>query len=126
MITRRNWLLRCSILINIAVLLYICSHVMIGSGNISLGPSYVIQEDYSAKQQPTHLQAVVANLQSAGGGGGGVEVESVSLSFLFVYLLIINKQLIQKYEILLKKKNLFLLLNIWEVLSILNQEDYMY
>lgn len=45
MFTRRNWLLRCSILINIAVLLYICSHVMIGSGNFA----FVIQEDYALK-----------------------------------------------------------------------------
>lgn len=45
MFTRRNWLLRCSILINIAVLLYICSHVMIGSGNFA----FVIQEDYPLK-----------------------------------------------------------------------------
>lgn len=45
MFTRRNWLLRCSILINIAVLLYICSHVMIGSSNFA----FVIQEDYALK-----------------------------------------------------------------------------
>lgn len=44
MFTRRNWLLRCSILINIAVLLYICSHLMIGN-NIS---GYVIQESTAA------------------------------------------------------------------------------
>lgn len=51
MLTRRNWLLRCSILINIAVLLYICSHLMIGNSNISLGPAFVIQEDYAVKSQ---------------------------------------------------------------------------
>lgn len=45
MITRRNWLLKCSILINVAVLLYICSHMMIGSSNIQLGPAFIIQED---------------------------------------------------------------------------------
>lgn len=46
-ITRRNWLLRCSILANIAVVLYLCSHVMIGGGNFSMQPSssYVIQDD---------------------------------------------------------------------------------
>lgn len=45
-ITRRNWLLRCSILANIAVLLYICSHVMIGRGNFSVRPpAYLIQDD---------------------------------------------------------------------------------
>lgn len=33
MITRRNWLLRCSILINVAVLLYICSQVMIDTNS---------------------------------------------------------------------------------------------
>ena len=30
---------------------------MIGSGNIALGPSYVIQEDYSNKQQALQLQS---------------------------------------------------------------------
>lgn len=54
MITRRNWLLRCSILINIAVLLYICSHVIIGNGNVSIGPSFVMQDDYNIK--PQHQQ----------------------------------------------------------------------
>lgn len=33
MITRRNWLLRCSILINVAVLLYVCSQVMVDTNN---------------------------------------------------------------------------------------------
>lgn len=51
MITRRNWLLRCSILINVAVLLYICSHVIIGNGNVSIGPSFVMQDDYNIKPQ---------------------------------------------------------------------------
>ncbi|KAJ6649800.1 Beta-1,4-glucuronyltransferase 1 [Pseudolycoriella hygida] len=51
MITRRNWLLRCSILINIAVLLYICSHVIIGNSNVSIGPSFVMQDEYNVKPQ---------------------------------------------------------------------------
>ncbi|KAG4072268.1 hypothetical protein HA402_004200 [Bradysia odoriphaga] len=55
MITRRNWLLRCSILINIAVLLYICSHVIIGNGNVSIGPSFVMQDEYNIKPQ-SHQQ----------------------------------------------------------------------
>ncbi|XP_055680429.1 beta-1,4-glucuronyltransferase 1 [Lutzomyia longipalpis] len=42
MITRRNWLLRCSILINIAVLLYICSQLMIDGGNVPITPSYIV------------------------------------------------------------------------------------
>lgn len=62
MITRRNWLLRCSILINIAVLLYICSHVMIGSGNMTLGPAFIIQEDF-AKPQQLRQHAVTSLLQ---------------------------------------------------------------
>lgn len=61
MITRRNWLLRCSILINVIVLLYICSHVMIGSGNLALGPAFVIQEDYTLKQGPRG-HAIAASL----------------------------------------------------------------
>uniref|UniRef100_W8AM09 N-acetyllactosaminide beta-1,3-N-acetylglucosaminyltransferase n=2 Tax=Ceratitis capitata TaxID=7213 RepID=W8AM09_CERCA len=45
MFTRRNWLLRCSILINIVVILYICSHVMIGNGTTFPGSNtFFIQE----------------------------------------------------------------------------------
>lgn len=45
MFSRRNWLLRCSILINIAVILYIGSHVMIGGGNnFTTGSTFVLQE----------------------------------------------------------------------------------
>ncbi|XP_054082983.1 beta-1,4-glucuronyltransferase 1 [Zeugodacus cucurbitae] len=45
MFTRRNWLLRCSILINILVILYICSHVMIGNGTGFNGSNtFFIQE----------------------------------------------------------------------------------
>lgn len=61
MFTRRNWLLRCSILINIAVLLYICSHVMIGSGNLTLGPAYVIQEDYAVKSPQSSAAIIRTN-----------------------------------------------------------------
>lgn len=51
-ITRRNWLLRCSILANIAVLLYICSHVMIGGGNFSVQPApFVLQQQQQQQQQ---------------------------------------------------------------------------
>lgn len=70
MITRRNWLLRCSILINIAVLLYICSHVMIGSGNLTLGPAFVIQEDYAVKQPVRPHVAAAAMLQGLDGNSG--------------------------------------------------------
>ncbi|XP_053661576.1 beta-1,4-glucuronyltransferase 1-like [Anopheles marshallii] len=48
---RRNWLLRCSILINVAVLLYIGSHLLIGSGNFALGPAYIISDEV-LKPQP--------------------------------------------------------------------------
>ncbi|KAG5684936.1 hypothetical protein PVAND_014144 [Polypedilum vanderplanki] len=54
MITRRNWLLRCSIFANVIVLLYICSHVMIGnnnSNNISGSNAFFIQP--SSNQQST-------------------------------------------------------------------------
>lgn len=69
MITRRNWLLRCSILINIAVLLYICSHVMIGSGNLTLGPAFVIQEDYAAVKSS---QSATVMRPNAGSNGASV------------------------------------------------------
>lgn len=53
MFTRRNWLLRCSILINIAVILYICSHVMIGNRyTFTTGSQLFIQE----QQQPATQQ----------------------------------------------------------------------
>ncbi|KNC28359.1 hypothetical protein FF38_09204, partial [Lucilia cuprina] len=52
MFTRRNWLLRCSILINIAVILYICSHVMIGNRyTFTTGSQLFIQEQQTQSQQ---------------------------------------------------------------------------
>jgi beta-1,4-glucuronyltransferase 1 len=63
MITRRNWLLKCSILVNIAVLLYICSHVMVGNNtNFGLNSgggsaSYLIQQlSPTSHQQSTQQQ----------------------------------------------------------------------
>lgn len=50
---RRNWLLKCSILANIAVLLYICSHVMIGnntSTSFLIQPLNPTQQKLSASQ----------------------------------------------------------------------------
>lgn len=56
MFKRRNFLLHCSVLMNIAVLLYICSHLMIGSSdNMAMGPAFVIQEDYGVKAAPAAL-----------------------------------------------------------------------
>lgn len=63
MLTRRNWLLRCSILINVAVLLYLCSHVLIGGGNFALGPAYIISDESMLKppaQYRTHIPAHLA------------------------------------------------------------------
>lgn len=71
MLTRRNWLLRCSILINVAVLLYLCSHLLIGGGNFALGPAYIISEEGMMKadartagqgqlQYRTHIPAHLA------------------------------------------------------------------
>lgn len=58
MITRRNWLLKCSILVNIAVLLYICSHVMVGNNTNNFGmsgsASYLIAP--TSHQQSTQQQ----------------------------------------------------------------------
>ncbi|XP_055639777.1 beta-1,4-glucuronyltransferase 1 [Toxorhynchites rutilus septentrionalis] len=57
MLTRRNWLLRCSILINVAVLLYLCSHLLIGGGNFALGPAYIISDESMIRppQYRTHI-----------------------------------------------------------------------
>lgn len=70
MITRRNWLLRCSILINVAVFLYICSHMIIGSDNMAaLGPSFVLPEEYNnipnAKQLTRTPQSAAQNAEVA-------------------------------------------------------------
>ncbi|XP_054742232.1 beta-1,4-glucuronyltransferase 1 [Anastrepha obliqua] len=69
MFTRRNWLLRCSILINIIVILYICSHVMIGNGSgFNGGGTFFIQErgvEPSNTQLPNNEPLVGDKLQSA-------------------------------------------------------------
>lgn len=56
MVARRNWLLRFSILINIAVLLYICSHMMIGESNMNLVPSYQVVGKISQQSVQTIVQ----------------------------------------------------------------------
>lgn len=63
-ITRRNWLLRCSILANIAVILYICSHVMIGRGTFSVRPpTYLIQDETNRmKFRHNHKNSLVSVL----------------------------------------------------------------
>ncbi|KAH8421167.1 hypothetical protein KR009_006992 [Drosophila setifemur] len=56
MFTRRNWLLRCSILINIAVILYIGSQLMIGGGNnFTNGGSFLLQD-----QQPVSIMQLAS------------------------------------------------------------------
>ena len=56
MFTRRNWLLRCSILINVAVILYIGSHVMIGGGNnFTSGAAFVIQDQQQNMRDAANL-----------------------------------------------------------------------
>lgn len=74
MITRRNWLLKCSILVNIAVLLYICSHVMVGNNTNNFGvsgsgsASYLIQQlaptshQQSTQQQKSSISSAQALL----------------------------------------------------------------
>lgn len=62
MITRRNWLLKCSILVNVAVLLYICSHVMVGNNTNNFGmsgsgsSSFLFQMTPTSHQQSTQQQ----------------------------------------------------------------------
>lgn len=85
MITRRNWLLKCSILINVAVLLYICSHMMIGSSNIQLGPAFIIQEDV----QKSHLrQQEIEVFQANEKDSPAIKTQenSVSIFFLIFYI----------------------------------------
>lgn len=73
MITRRNWLLKCSILVNVAVLLYICSHVMVGNNTNNFGmssgsgsASYLIQQlSPTSQQQSTQQQHQKESLSPA-------------------------------------------------------------
>lgn len=73
MITRRNWLLKCSILVNIAVLLYICSHVMVGNNTNNFGmssgtgsASFLIQQlSPTTHQQSTQQQPQKSSLSPA-------------------------------------------------------------
>ncbi|XP_017022035.1 beta-1,4-glucuronyltransferase 1 isoform X1 [Drosophila kikkawai] len=61
MFTRRNWLLRCSILINVAVILYIGSQLMIGGGNnFTNGGGFMLQD-----QQPVQAMLQVNGAMSA-------------------------------------------------------------
>lgn len=50
MLARRNWLLKCSICVNVLVLLYICSHVMIGSNTNNLGNGAFMLQPMSIQQ----------------------------------------------------------------------------
>lgn len=57
MITRRNWLLKCSIFANIVVLLYICSHVLVGNNTNNFGVSSSGSSSYLIQQfAPTNVQ----------------------------------------------------------------------
>lgn len=62
MITRRNWLLKCSIFANVVVLLYICSHVLVGNNTNNFGvsgpgsSSYLIQQFAPTNQQQSQQQ----------------------------------------------------------------------
>jgi hypothetical protein len=57
MLARRNWLLKCSILVNVLVLLYICSHVMIGTNtNEGSNTAFVIQQPIASQQQQQSTQ----------------------------------------------------------------------
>lgn len=99
MITRRNWLLRCSILINIAVLLYICSHVIIGNGNVSIGPSFVMQDDYNLKpqlhQQQQQQQQQAAQIVYQEAANDALQVSSFSCKRCFKHRLQRNRCLLQ-------------------------------
>lgn len=61
MITRRNWLLRCSIIINIVVLVYICSQLVYRDNSLQLPP------------------AASAYLLQQNGGGGGVGADRLQV-----------------------------------------------
>lgn len=59
MLARRNWLLKCSICVNVIVLLYICSHVMIGSNTNNLGNgAFMLQPMANQLQQSTQKSSL--------------------------------------------------------------------
>jgi preprotein translocase subunit SecF len=72
MITRRNWLLKCSIFANIVVLLYICSHVLVGSNTNNFGISssggssaFLIQQfQPNTNQQQQQKTPTISSAQS--------------------------------------------------------------
>lgn len=57
MITRRNLLLKCSIFVNVAVLLYICSHVMVGNNTNNFGMSGTGSSSYLIQLPTSHQQS---------------------------------------------------------------------
>ncbi|KMY88370.1 beta-1,4-glucuronyltransferase 1 isoform X2 [Drosophila simulans] len=64
MFTRRNWLLRCSILINVAVILYIGSQLMIGGGNnFSNGGGFLLQEQQQVSMMQVGSASSAAQVQ---------------------------------------------------------------
>jgi len=64
MFTRRNWLLRCSILINVAVILYIGSQLMIGGGNnFTNGGGFLLQDQQQVAMLQVGSAASAAQVQ---------------------------------------------------------------
>ncbi|XP_017012756.2 beta-1,4-glucuronyltransferase 1 [Drosophila takahashii] len=64
MFTRRNWLLRCSILINVAVILYIGSQLMIGGGNnFTNGGGFLLQDQQQLLQVGSASSAALVQAQ---------------------------------------------------------------
>lgn len=89
MITRRNWLLRCSLLVNIAVLLYVCSQEMIGGGNFTLTPAaYIISEELPKAgqfQQPLVSSSISSSTSGKGQMTGGAPGAGVGVSTVFTF-----------------------------------------
>lgn len=108
MITRRNWLLRCSIIINIVVLVYICSQLVYRDNSLQLPNAAYLQngagsgqglladpmgrKQLSLDSPPTNNNNVVHssssssinsnnNLISANGIGASNDAQPVSPSF---------------------------------------------
>lgn len=98
MITRRNWLLKCSILINVAVLLYICSHMMIGTSNIQLGPAFIIQEDVPKSHLRQEIEIFQINEKDS-----SIKTQETAVRFSFIVIMfisIISNILFPKQQIL--------------------------
>lgn len=74
MITRRNWLLRCSIMINVAMMLYVCSQMMINNEEAGM---------YGQQDDPRKMAAFQVAPGEGGNNANGRRELQVSIDQLY-------------------------------------------